>query len=65
MLRDKEDIKQAYKKLKQAKLKKVLIIAQTTYNMKKFDEIVEELNNLLGNEYEIEVKNTLFRRTCT
>lgn len=63
MIRDKEDIKQAYQKLKQSKLKKVLVIAQTTYNIKKFEEIVEELNNLLGNGYEIEVKNTICAAT--
>ena len=37
MIRDKEDIEKAYQKLKQSKLEKVLIIAQTTYNMKKFE----------------------------
>lgn len=63
MIRDEEDIENAYKKLKQSKLEKVLIIAQTTYNMKKFDEIVEELNNLLGDEYEIKVKNTICTAT--
>ena len=49
--------------MKQSKLKKVLVIAQTTYNIKKFEEIVEELNNLLGNGYEIEVKNTICAAT--
>lgn len=63
MIRDKEDIEQAYKKLEQSKLKKVLIIAQTTYNIKKFDDIVEKLKNLLEDKYKIEVKNTICAAT--
>lgn len=63
MIREKEDINQACENLKKSKLKKVLIIAQTTYNMKKFDEIVEMLNNLLNDEYEIEIKNTICTAT--
>lgn len=63
MIRDKDDIEQAYQKLKQTNLKNVLIIAQTTYNMKKFDEIVELIKKITGEQYNIEVKNTICTAT--
>ena len=40
LLQEKEDIENAIKAINQTKLKNVLIMAQTTYNSKKFDDIV-------------------------
>ena len=58
-LRDKEDIKECIEKIEKSKIDKILIISQTTYSLKKFEEIVKELNKKLQKKYQIEIKNTI------
>lgn len=63
LLKDKEDILDAINKLNESKTNKLLVIAQTTYSLKKFEEIVNELEKLLKDKCEIEVKNTICSAT--
>ena len=59
VISQKEEIKEAIKAVKKSKIKHVLIIAQTTYNMKTFEEIVEEIQNKVPKNIDIIVKNTI------
>lgn len=63
IVRDKEDISIAVKKVNESQINKLLIIAQTTYSLKKFEEIVKELEQALKNKCQIEVKNTICSAT--
>ena len=45
LLQDKSNIKEMVDKINESKLKDILILAQTTYNSKKFDDIVEEIKS--------------------
>lgn len=58
LLQEKEDIKECLGKIKNTKLNKILIMAQTTYNSKKFDEIVNDLKNELKNK-EVKIQKTI------
>ena len=63
LVRDKEDIIDAVKKVNESQINKLLIIAQTTYSLKKFEEIVEELKKQFGDRFEIQIKNTICSAT--
>lgn len=58
LLQEKEDIEDAIKKLNKSKLNNILIMAQTTYNSKKFDDIVSIFKNKLENK-NLEVYKTI------
>lgn len=59
------EIDEAMNNLKQARTKKILIISQTTFSVKKFNEIVKQIEDKLGNKYEIQIKNTICNATQT
>lgn len=59
LLRDKQDISEVIQNIENSNINKILIIAQTTYSLKKFEEIVENLKNEINSKYEIEVINTI------
>ncbi|MCI8273818.1 MAG: 4-hydroxy-3-methylbut-2-enyl diphosphate reductase [Clostridia bacterium] len=63
LIKEKEDITEAIEKVDNSQLKKVLVIAQTTYSLKKFEDIAQQLQEKLGNKYEIEIKNTICSAT--
>ena len=58
-----EDVGNAIENLENSKLNKVLIIVQTTYSTKVFNEIVEEIKERIAKDILIEVKNTICRAT--
>lgn len=58
----KEDIKEAIQNFQKSKLKKLYIIAQTTFSLKKFNNLVEEISEELK-DYEIEVNNSICAST--
>ena len=60
---EKEDIYQAIENFKKTGLKKVIIIAQTTFNSEKFKSIVNDITNSINSSYEIEVINTICNAT--
>lgn len=49
--------------IKNSGLKKVAIIAQTTYSMDKYDQIVEVLSKKIGDSYEFEIQKTICNAT--
>ena len=59
LLFDKENIPEAIERIKESGVKKVVIIAQTTFSLKKFEEYSEQIKKELENNYELEIKNTI------
>ena len=62
LLQEKEDIEDVIKKVNDCKLENILIMAQTTYNSKKFDDIVDNLKEKLKNK-KVEIRKTICEAT--
>lgn len=58
-----EDTKNAVKKIKELNVNKILLIAQTTYSIEKFEQIQKELIQSLDENIKIVVKNTICKAT--
>lgn len=58
ILQEKEEIENVVEKINKTNLQNILVIAQTTYNSKKFDEIINILQNKLSNK-NIKIKKTI------
>lgn len=63
IIEEERDIEDAIEYFKKTKLKKLLIIAQTTFNVKKFINIENVLREKLDKTTKIIVKNTICRAT--
>ena len=59
LITEKEEIGQVIEQIDKLKIKKILIVAQTTFNLKKFEEISQEIKEKLNNKYIVEIKNTI------
>ena len=59
LIEDEKCIEKAVTLIKKSNIKDVIIIAQTTYNSKKFDEIVNTLKNKLESDIKLEVGKTI------
>ena len=58
LIQEEEDIEESLKKIVRSKINNVLIMAQTTYNSKKFDNIAKKLQEKLKNR-NVEIKKTI------
>ena len=58
-----EEIKEAIKKLEEYKIKKLLIIVQTTFSLEKFSSFVEKIKNEISDDIKLEIKNTICSAT--
>ena len=56
------DLEQSVNKMRELNIKKALLITQTTFNLRKFEEISESLKQMLENE-ELKVINTICKST--
>lgn len=65
LIENENDLKEALKSIINNKIKKTVLIAQTTYGVKKFREIEETLTKNLPNECEFKVENTICNATNT
>lgn len=63
LITSKEDIDQAIKTLAKSGMKKLLIISQTTFNLKKFEDIVKMIAVKTSEDIDITVKNTICNAT--
>lgn len=54
-----EDLEKAIKEYKKTKIKKLLLISQTTYSVKKFENIKNTLNERINKENDLVIKNTI------
>ena len=57
------EVFKALEKFKQSKIKKLLIISQTTYSLEKFYIIEEIIKNEVAKDIELVIKNTICRAT--
>lgn len=55
----KEDIEEAIKNLEKSKIKNVLVFAQTTYSIHRFEEIIQIIKSKLKEDIQIIIKNTI------
>lgn len=62
LIQEKEDLDEAIKQIENSGLDKILIMAQTTYNLEKFDLISKKLREMLSGK-NIEVKKTICEAT--
>ncbi len=60
---DEEEINDAIKTLEQSDINKVVLIAQTTYSIKKFEKIEKIIKQKIKNKYIFEVQNTICKAT--
>ena len=64
LITEKEEIEQAIEKIEKLQTKKILIVAQTTFSLKKFEEISQEIKSKLNDgKYVVEIKNTICSAT--
>lgn len=59
IISDSDEVEQLIIDIEKANLKKVLVISQTTYSLKKFDDIVNEISNKISKDIQLEVMNTI------
>ena len=62
---EENDIENALKDLEKSKIKNLLILVQTTYNIHKFEEIIKKIKKHLDENIQIVVKNTICFATET
>ncbi len=58
-----EDLDLAIEKIKKEKIKKVLVISQTTFSLEKFEIFAKKIENELGGISQLEIKNTVCQAT--
>ena len=59
IISDSDEVEQLIIDIEKSNSKKVLVISQTTYSLKKFDDIVNEITNKISKDIQLEVKNTI------
>ena len=63
ILETEKDIEEAINSLEKSKMKKLLVMAQTTYSLQRFCKIEKEINEKISKDVEIVVKNTICKAT--
>lgn len=63
IIENENDIEKAIKEFEKTQLKNLLIIAQTTYNLKEFEKIVEQIEKNIKKDIKLEIKNTICSAT--
>ena len=59
IISDLEEVEQMVKEFERSNINKLLIISQTTFSLKKFDDIVEKITNSISKNIKLEAKNTI------
>lgn len=59
LITDEKDINNAIEELNKSNIKKLLLISQTTYSIKKFENIVKILERKVNKDVELLIKNTI------
>lgn len=62
-LADQEDVDEAIRQLKESNIQKVVILAQTTYNMERFERVVNDIKAKLPHQIECVVHKTICEAT--
>ena len=58
-----EEVPEAMEKFNKSHIKKILIIAQTTFNLENFEKIVEAIKKEINSNVKLEIKNTICHAT--
>ena len=62
-IEDVSELDLVIKQIQSLNIKNVLLLSQTTFSLKKFDEISEKLKSMLDKTYNLEIKNTICSAT--
>ena len=63
VIQDEKELKEALKRFEKTKIKKLLVISQTTFSLKKFSLIEQAIKEELKDKENIIIKNTICRKT--
>lgn len=63
IIENEEDIEKTLTDFQKSELKKILLIAQTTYSLKRFDNIQKKICRSLNSNIEIVIRNTICKAT--
>lgn len=63
LIENEEEIDNAIEKLEKSNTKKLLIISQTTFSLEKFNTYSQKIRNMIPNDIELEIKNTICNAT--
>ena len=63
VIQDEKELKEALKRFEKTKIKKLLVISQTTFSLKKFSLIEQAIKEELKDKENIIIKNTICRAT--
>lgn len=63
LIENENEIIEAINKLHTSKIKKLLIIVQTTFNLQKFEQYIEQIKFLISKDIKIDIKNTICNAT--
>lgn len=59
IIKNEEDMEEAIKKFEKSNIKKLLVISQTTYSIKKFENIRKIIEEKISKDIELVIKNTI------
>lgn len=65
LITDEEDVEKAIESFRKSNIKKLLVISQTTYSVKKFESIIKMVEDKISKEIELVIKNTICLATET
>lgn len=54
-----EEVEDVISKVKKSNFKKILILSQTTYSLKLFETIIKKIKEIISDDLELEIKNTI------
>lgn len=63
MIENEEDIEEQIGKLYESKIKDVVILSQTTFNLEKFEKLCEQIQEKIGKECSLTIENTICNAT--
>ena len=63
LLTNEDKIPEMIKNIENSKVKKIIIVAQTTYNLKKFEQMAKEIEEKLKDKCKIIIQNTICHAT--
>lgn len=63
IISDLDEVEQVLEELEKSNLKKLLVISQTTYSLKKFDDILKEITDKMSKDIKLEIMNTICSAT--
>lgn len=63
IIENKDEVSKAFEQFQNSKFKKLVVIEQTTFSVKHFEDIVNSIKNIVGEDCELVIKNTICNAT--